>query len=449
MRHRRFFSAMLTGVLLLSAAARADEPPMESLTEPEMDAGSLMSEFGQDHDGARRRYAGTTFLLQGHVIESAATKGADGRVHVHLKLGSQIGGDNLLPIWIDFDSKLADQVTPLGAGDPASIEVAYCPTKTTAKDDHELHGFLGLKIVAAIASQGSRISPEPSVASASPPVVATPDAPKPLRAVPDPDSSLFKPPATTHPPTATPPAPADNDNQPADSVREQAVSWIRTHTGFPPKADGSDPRIVDDMARHIDEALGADKDIQILFSPQTMKAKQAEALCIQDGCLVIVDFTPEEFAATGVKPGGVTVQLDHNFGTRGELNVGINKIQLDGNGTWDVTQPIKASLSLKLPADLDVNTVWLQAVFLLSTGRTSVAIKIKPDADGNCDFDIKPHDKFTQDVVRAKSSGPQVAMFEVIRIHKGDDGKPTVEIISKPKGLVLQLSASGADGNRP
>jgi hypothetical protein len=54
---------------------------------------------------------------------------------------------------------------------------------------------------------------------------------------------------------------------------------------------------------------------------------------------------------------------------------------------------------------------------------------------------------FTKETVRFKGSGPQVALFEIVRVHAGDDGKPTVEIISKPKGVVLQLSVSGGDDN--
>jgi len=452
MRHMRFVSAMLTGLIFLSAAARADEPPMESLTEPEMDAGLLMQEFGQDHDGALRRYTGTTFLLQGRVIESAATKGPDGHVHVHLKLSGQTGGDDkLLPLWIDFNSKMADQVTPLNAGDPVEIEVTYRPTKTT-RDDHELHGFLGLKFVAFNASPRNQFPPG-SLASASPPTsppVSPPTiAPKPAPVVPDPDASTPGPRATLNPPAnVDPPAtPPENDNPAAESVRDKAVNWIRSHTAFAPKADGSDPRIVGDMAAQIDKCQDAGKDIQILFGPKTMKSGQAEAVCIHDGCMVVVDFTPEQFAATGDKPGTVVVREAHVLGSRGELDFAIGQVQMGGDGSWDVTQPVKGSLRVKTPADFDADNLWVRAVFVLPDGATSTAHRIKPDADGNCSFELKSSQQFTQAIVKSKSSGPQVVLFEIVRVHATDDGKQTVEIISKPKGLVLKLSVSGSDDN--
>jgi hypothetical protein len=464
MRHRRFVSAMLTGLIFLSTAVRADEPPMEPLTEPEMDAGSLMHEFHQDHDGALRRYTGTTFLLQGRVIESAVIKGPDGHVHVHLKLGGQTsGGEELLPLWIDFDSKMADQVTPLSAGDPVKVEVTYRPAKTTkddhgkddhGKDDKELHGFLGLKFVGFNASPGNRFVPGPSVASNSPPTSSAPNAAKRAPAVPDPDASTPKPratldpPATVNPrtPVAPPATPPANDNPAAESVRDKAVNWVRSHSAFPPIADGSDARMVVNMITHIDESLDAGKDLQMYFSPQTMKSGQAEALCIHNGCMVIVDFTPEQFAATGDKPGTVVVRLAHVNGSCGDMNAAISQIQLDGNGSWDVTQSTKGSLHLKTPADFDTENLWVRAVFVLPKGATSTAHRIKPDADGNCSFELQSSQDFMQAVVQTKSSGPQVVLFEVVRIHTGDDGKPAVEIISKPNGLVMQLSVAGSGG---
>jgi hypothetical protein len=163
--------------------------------------------------------------------------------------------------------------------------------------------------------------------------------------------------------------------------------------------------------------------------------------------MVIVDFTAEQFAATGQEPNAVVVREARMVGTRGELNVAISQVQLDGNASWDVTQPLKGSVHLKLPADFDADNVWVQAVFLLTPGRTAVAVRIKPDADGNCSFEIAPAQHFTQKIVDSKSSGPQVALFEIVRVHTDDDGKKTVEVIARPKGLVLQLSVSGSDGN--
>jgi hypothetical protein len=42
----------------------------------------------------------------------------------------------------------------------------------------------------------------------------------------------------------------------------------------------------------------------------------------------------------------------------------------------------------------------------------------------------------------------QVALFEVVRIRTGPDGKPAVKVISKPKAVVLHLTAPSDDANR-
>jgi hypothetical protein len=371
------------------AGAGADNPLDKQINAPAIEAATVISDFGINHDEAAAKYSQQSFVLQGRVIAvgGASLKATAGHAGAHVQLGpSNADTSATFVLWVDFAASVKDPLSKVAKGDLVQMDVSYTPTAASTKD-HTIRGFTATSVSKAAAAAAGAEAKSPQ-------------------------------------------------------LRDQMVDWVRKNQSMKPGANGGDNALIRKMASQIDASLGAGSDFSILFGGGLMKSNKPTALCEQDGKMLVQEFTDTQFAGTRLGPMSTTVMDAPTKAVRLPPMAEISQPVLEGDGNWNITQPLKGTLQLKPLANFPADTKNIAVRMVCYAGNLRMvfvsAIHLTPGADttalafeGNADA--------RSALMSARPPGPRVVFFEVVQMPDADKQLPE-KVISEPAAVILNIT---------